>query len=534
MKKRPILLPLLLLLLLFSACGTDIFSLNPAGVPHTPSLDRNAEDATDIEVYDDYLEHIQVTTSAVIDDSRREVLRLSMRHPLTLNPLLNEDATVDRILRLIFEPLIILDENLRPTSHLAELEFSPDYSSVTLAIRNDAFWSDGMPVTADDLIFSVDMLRSAPETVIYHANVQNIAGISRINARTVQIRFYNASPLVGIDLNFPIIPRHHYQGQNRNSMTPLGNGPFLFESHTNMRNIMLAQNPASFRTLSHIQNIEVIFLPDAQTELYAFDQGRIDAIYLPLTEWVRHHSVRHPHYEIFPAMYFEFIGFNFRNEIFQNLHMRQGIAHAFNASEAVQAVYLTHAVRATSPIHPNSFMSGNVSGLRYDPVRARALLNAVPVDRPLTIIVNRDNPQRVSMGERLTGALNAIGMPARIEALHYEEYFARLDSGDFDLFIGGMNLALIPDVSIFFKPQEASLFIDDEVLQASFDAMESAGTQADYLTAVTRFQHDFAERLPVIGLAFRHSAVLTSTHITQNRAPAPDNILGWVNLWVIE
>jgi peptide/nickel transport system substrate-binding protein len=419
---------------------------------------------------------------------------------------------------------------------LAELEFTSDFSSVTVAIRNDAFWSGGTPVTADDLMFSVDVLRSAPANAIYRQNVANIAAVTRINSRTVQMRFYHPSPMVGIDLGFPIIPRHHYQGQNmnRHSMAPLGNGPFLFESYTPMQNVALAQNPTSFRQLSLIQNIEVIFLPDAQTELYAFDQGRIDAIYLPLTEWVRHHSVRHPGYEIFPAMYFEFIGFNHRNDIFDNLHVRQGIAHAFNADEAIPAVYLTHAVRAVSPIHPNSFVAGGASALQYDPGRARALLNAANITRPLAIIVNGDNPQRVSIGARLAASLNAIGVPARMEALHYTDYFARLEDGDFDLFIGGMNLALTPDMSVFFTEQEGALFIANETLQASFDAVQNAATQADYLQAISQFQQDFAAQLPVISLAFRHSAVLTNRHIAQNHAPAPDNVFGWVNLWQVE
>jgi ABC-type transport system substrate-binding protein len=230
-------------------------------------------------------------------------------------------------------------------------------------------------------------------------------------------------------------------------------------------------------------------------------------------------------------MYFEFIGFNTQNEIFQNIHMRRGVAHAFDADEAVSAVYLNHGVRTASPIHPYSFVSANVGGAAYNAARARALLNAVPIARPLIIIANEDNPQRVSIAESLAASLNAVGTPASALIVHYEEYFARLEDGDFDLFVGGVNLAFSPDVEFFFS---GGFYLEDYVLAEAFAAIKSAYTEYDYLRAVRQFQQTFAERLPVISLVFRHSSVLTNRRIVQHAAPPADNIFGLVNLWSIE
>ena len=516
-----------------TACGTDRITINPAGVVQRV----NPPAAPEIEEDEYVVDMLPITVPSVAapnPDSDR-TLRLSMRHPMTLNPLLNEDVTVARILRLIFEPLIVLDENLRPASHLAEIEMSSDFTSVRLAIRNDAYWSDGMPVTSDDLIFSVEKLRNAPENAIYRENVQNIARVTRVNTRTVQVYFYLPSIDAGIALNFPIIPRHHYNNQTNprstNNMNPLGNGPFLFESYRPMRNVTLVQNTGSFRQLSQIQEVDVVFIPDAQTELYAFDQGRIDAIYMPLTEWVRHHSVRQPGNEISPAMYFEFIGFNMQREMFQSQHNRQGVAYAFDADEAIRAVYLNHAVRAASPIHPYSFAAANVQGRAQDQTRARALIHAAFLEYPLEIIVNDDNPQRVAIAHRLTESLIAVGVPAVAEIVPYAEYFARLESGDFDMYIGGVNLAFIPDVRFLFS---GGFFPEIPALEEAFAAIEATFTEAAHFQAMEQFQQAFDARLPVISLAFRHSAVLTSPRVTQNVAPAPDNVFGWVNLWRIQ
>ena len=463
------------------------------------------------------------------------ILRLSMRHPLTLNPLLNEDATVAPILRLLFEPLVILDENLQPTGHLAHMDLASDFASATLTIRNDALWGDGMPVTADDLIFSVEVLRLAPDAVIYKRNVENIARVDRIDTRTVLITFERASITAAYSLNFPIIPRHYYQGHvNTRSplnMAPLGNGPYRFESVTPMQSMTLERNPYTFRR-AHIEQIDVLFIPDAITKLHAFDQGVVDAIRLPFAEWMKHHSVKPVNHEEFPAMYFEFIGFNFQREIFQDERTRQGIAHAFNTEEAMSAVYLHQAVRAVSPIHPHSWMHDDtITGPVYSPSLATQILRAVRPPEPLEILVNTEHIERVHIAERLSASLGTAGLPAKVVELPFDKYYNRLMYGDFDLFLGFMQLDFVPNFAFMF--QEGPLFGLDPVMEGLFASLSIASTESAYLQAVSQLQQGFVDRLPIISLGFRHSAVLTGTRVEQGRAPASDNVFAFANEWRI-
>ncbi|MCL2841089.1 MAG: ABC transporter substrate-binding protein [Defluviitaleaceae bacterium] len=528
-----LLITLSILIFFLTSCGGDHLRIGPSGMTQPAPVDAG--------LYDEY-EEVLDTETVPIDAyfmgmvEADEVLRLHMRPPMTLNPLLNEDVTVARILRLIFEPLAILDDELRITGHLASLDFASDFSGVMVTIRDDAIWSDGIPVTSDDLIFSVETLRTAPIQAIYRANVQNIASMERINAKTVQITFIQASITSGYALNFPIIPEHLYSGetnpQSERNMNPIGNGLFVFYEHTPIRSITLHRSNTSFRRRPQIEEIEVIFLPNTETDLYAFDRGRIDAIRLPLTEWAQHHTARTPRYEVFSAMYFEFIGFNFRNPIFRDIHTRQGIAHAFDIHEAVNAVYMAHAVPSITPIHPHSWAASDITAPTFDPARASALLGTLGQFQPLVILVNAENPQRVSMAGRLAASLIDAGVPAQVEILSSDEYFERLNSHDFDLFIGGANLPFAPDMQFLF--QSGGLFQHDAVLESHFSSMIIASTENAYLQAVSQFQQSFTERLPVIGLAFRHSAVLTNSRIINNINPAPDHIFAGINEWVIE
>ena len=515
-------------LFILTACSSLLNGESPYHYP--PGYEYEDEPLPDPQP----IQRTQAPAGFLPDDG---ILRLSMRHPLTLNPLLNEDVTVAPILRLLFEPLIVFDENLRPADKLAHMELASDFASAILTIRHDAIWSDGMPVTSDDLIFSVEVLRLAPDTVIYKRNVENIARIDRVDAKTVHIIFAQASITAAYALNFPIIPQHYYRGhinpRSPLNMAPLGNGPYILQSIVPMQSITLERNPYTFRNRAKIEQVQVLFIPDAETKIHAFDQGVVDAVRLPFAEWVKHRSIKPVNPEEFPAMYFEFVGFNFQRDIFNDIEIRQGIAQAFNIDEAMNAVYLHQAVRAVSPIHPRSWMHDNqVDGPGYDPARATQLLRFVNPQEPLEILVNTEHIERVHIAERLAAGLNAARLPAEVIALPFDEYYSRLTYGYFDLFLGGMILDFAPDFAFMF--QGGALFGIDLEMEALFAGLNIASTETAFLQAVSQLQQGFTDRLPIISLGFRHSAVLTGTRVTQGRAPASDNVFGFVNEWEIK
>ncbi|MCL2372417.1 MAG: ABC transporter substrate-binding protein [Defluviitaleaceae bacterium] len=517
---------ILILLLAFTSCTAGLGGITPSGIPQHPVEDL---DGVDYEA-----EPILVPEgTGLVASPHRNVLRLSMRRPVTLNPLLNEDVTVAQVLRLMFEPLVVLDEELRPSGHLAELEFASDFSAAYLTVRDWARWSDGELITADDIVFSVNTLRAAPAGAIYQPLLQNIAQVTQLTSRSVRVSFHEPSVIAGYSLGFPIIPRHFFEGHNAGSyrnMQPVGSGAFMFHSMQPMRLLTLVQNPHSHHQ-AQVGQVDVIFLPDRQTEFYAFDHGRIDALHLPFTEWVGRHGVRQVRHENIPAMYFEFIGFNFENEFFRSSTTRQAIAHSFNADEAVPAVYLAQAVRAAAPIHPLSWACSGVPGPAFDPARAAALLGYNRPEDTLVILANQESFQRVNIAHRLSESLNAIGLPATVRTVPMEDYIWQLENGWFDIYIGTVILSFAPSLHFLF--QSGGMFRYDPILEEAFHGMMAATSEAAYKQAVYNFSQTFMERLPVIGLGFTHSSLLANTRIAPGLHPSPDNVLGGAGHWEI-
>jgi peptide/nickel transport system substrate-binding protein len=475
-------------------------------------------------------------------------LRLSMRTPFTLNPLLNMDATVDNILKLIFEPLVILDENLKPADHLASYNFSSDYTSVNLTLRYDAIWSDGTPVTADDIIFSVSFLQNAPEGAIYKPYAANIAACEKLDTKTVKITFAAVSSGSAYMLAFPIIPQHYYRGEtnpaSKKNMEPLGNGLFMFSHIQPLVSLTLRQSPYPFRPQASIEKVEALFIADAETGLHAFTQGLTDAIAMEMTEWSKQTSVKKIRYEEYPAMYFDFIGFNFRHEWLAHKQFRQAVAHAFDADGHISRIYLTHAQRAATPVHPASWLyDETVPVYAYDMDLARSSLRLARQDLrtlligdqvPLRVLVNRENDQRVKIAESLVRALEELEIKMELEILPFEDFAEKLETGDYDIFVGSYHLSKVPDLTFAFHSGGNLLRYGDPDLDALLDAAKTAYSENEHIRVLSALQHHIAEELPVISLAFRNSAVLTDVRINGALNPSLWYSLAGVNGWRLE
>ena len=111
--------------------------------------------------------------------SKDAMLTLSMRIPETLNPLLNREETVDRILKLLFLPLLDFDESGKACPAVAQnWEFSADGRSLSMNLNSNIRWQDGTALTADDVVYSVNTLRNAPEDAVYKQVMNYVSGCS--------------------------------------------------------------------------------------------------------------------------------------------------------------------------------------------------------------------------------------------------------------------------------------------------------------------------------------------------------------------
>lgn len=493
-------------------------------------------------------------------------LSLSMRMPLTLNPLLNEDITVARILRLLYEPLIGLDEELRPTSKILQsFELSEDGTRATLTLRENLQWDNGSPITANDIIFSLNTLVNSSPYSIYRSAIQNISSFSIANEGRGVVIIYSqpTNYAFAYRLGFPVIPAHHFAGSGQflpsspANMSPVGNGPFRFVSMRPAQELVLTPNNLSLRTRANIGRIRVLITPDAQTDMNAFNNGLIDVLRLDNATQVVHTTTRSINETSYTNSHFEFIGFNFQNDVLARLPFRRAVAHSLNFAELLPAIYLDKATRASTPINPQAwFYDPNTFPYPFNPELAASLLNDAGLEYfsgdgrrgievggvvfefgPLRILVNEENPERIMMAEAISEALSGLYLNSEVVRLGFEEYTAALVSGNFDIFIGGFNMPIYADIGFAFSSEAIGGLnfssYASTVMDTLIEQVNSSITHQDFSRNTSELQHFFAYNLPAIGLVYRKSALLTAVEILGELNPGQANIYQNIHEWYL-
>jgi len=475
-------------------------------------------------------------------------INLTMRVPKTLNPLNNADVTVDAVLRLLFEPLAVLDDSMKPapnTMLVKSMELSADGMSVLVQLRGGVKWSDGTAITSADIAFSVETLRRAPEDAVYKDAVANILSVDAVDESTARINMIQPFGAVLYLLMFPIIPMHHYRGaqppagetpppNETNAFAPLGNGLYVFDSYTAAEKLRLKASDAALQGRPYIDEISVQMSPDRASDLNAFEQKLADVVMPEIRDWARYRSEQATRVAEYMTMYFEFVGFNFDKELMTNPLVRQLALFAVDAEGFIEGLYHESAMRARVPVNPLSWLHNQtLAAVALD----EAAMNAAAAGQAVTILVNEENAERVRVAERLEAVFTAAGAAVTLVSLPFDAYSARLAEGSFDIFVGGYNLAAVPDLSFMLHSQNIGttnlLRYSDERMDELLVNAANAVSEQDFLRAMQTLQAYIAERLPCVGLVFRKSAVLMDTRVIAEPKPAADDVYRGMKSWFI-
>ena len=176
------------------------------------------------------------------------------------NPYLAEDAANEEILSLIYPSLAVeqVDYQQHPPSFAPSLaeswDFSEDGLTLTFHLRSDAKWSDGVPVTSEDVLFSWRAQTSEALGWMWSDITDSIEAVEAPDAHTVRYRFTHRYPYQLMDVNDgPIIPAHAwadipFERWEETDWRELvvSAGPFLPGAHTPQQEIVLERNPLYF------------------------------------------------------------------------------------------------------------------------------------------------------------------------------------------------------------------------------------------------------------------------------------------------
>jgi peptide/nickel transport system substrate-binding protein len=369
-----------------------------------------------------------------------------------LNPLLDLGNPADRdVDRLLFSGLIKFDSQGIPQPDLAESwGVSADGTVYNVTLRGNANWHDGTPVTSDDVIFTLDLLRT--EYSDYSPDVRSLwdgVKVTRLNDKN--IKFVLTEPFVPfLDyLTFGVLPKHllgtvspDQLANNGFNLAPVGSGPYKFD-HLMVENgkitgLVLLASKAYYDQVPFVDQIVFRYYPSSQEALAAYQAGEVlgisqitpDVLPAALAETsLSFYSSRLPRVTL--------VLLNLGDSqlpFFQDKKVRNALMLDLNRQWIVDKLLQGQGIVADSPILPGTWAYyDGVEHIGFDPDEAVSELKAagyvLPPDGSVRAKDNvsmsftldyPDDNLHTQIAQAIQQDWGAIGVEVKLQAVSYE------------------------------------------------------------------------------------------------------------------
>jgi len=389
-------------------------------------------------------------------------------------------------------------------------EWSSDHKTLTFHLHENARWSDGVPVTADDVRWTWQA-ETSPEVAWQYAYMKEaIADVEALDAHTVRVRFKRVYAKQLLDLNEGgIMPRHAWaavpfsrwrQSADWFKHHLVVDGPFTIGSWTPQQEVVLVRNPGYFEPeRPYLDRVVMRIVPDQASILAQLDAGELD--FTPaISPADAPHITANPRLALLAYWYRTWvaIAWNCSHPPFSDPEVRRALGMALDRQAIAETIWGKFARVSESPILGAVWAyDRSLLPLPHDPEAARRILAAKGFTpgadgvlrrggKPFAfdLSTNTGNQQRVDALVMIQEQLRRIGVQAQPRQLEFNSLLARVDAGDFDASVMGTSMDTSLDLTTPFHSREIG----------STNVTRYANPEVDRLI-------DHAMSLPDIGLA---------------------------------
>ncbi|WP_315167603.1 peptide-binding protein [Metaclostridioides mangenotii] len=416
------------------------------------------------------------------------------------NPLLQDTTYDDAVIALTYNSLLKFDDKQNPQVDLADnYKVSDDKLSLTFELKDGVKWNDGKDLTVDDVAFTftsiadkdyqgssygdVEKLKGAKE---YHEEkVDKIEGIEVLDKKTIKFTFEEPySPGITNIGGMGIIPKHVWgevpigQWKDKKDLLtkPVGTGPYKVVSFTEGQDVQFEKNTDYFdgkvKTDKFI--FKVINEDTAQVELQNGSVDIIDASNLKKKDIdeLKSKDIKVISYE---NNLFQYMGFNLRNETFQDKNLRQAFLYAIDRNSMVDKLLEGNGEVIDTPMLPSSWAYPKESTLNnydYNIEKAKELLKKsgyVDSDKDgiledkdgkklkFTLTYPTGNQLREQTAPIIKENLKKVGVDIELEGMEFSALMDKVVANhEYELYLMGNNLPIDPDPKAYWHSTSAS------------------------------------------------------------------------------
>lgn len=424
----------------------------------------------------------------------------------SLNPLFAFDINESYITDLLYLSLVHHNWN----SDTGEIETSPmlakswewnsDSTTITIKLRDDVKWSDGVSVTSEDVLYTFDLSSDPVLDSRFFATFNNFyvnkdkhidltKTFEILSPYEFKIHFLPKSTPSLFNIDIPILPKHVFEKIVRKDMqnsganaNPVTDGPFVLTKWEQNQVVRLKANTDSF--LYEPGGIdEIIFkiIPDYSSRLLQIQNGEIDLVTDLRPDDIN--TIRSKsNLSVVPikGREYDYLGWNnldpnvyqknkkiVPNKFFGSSKVRKALTYAINRTEVIENFLLDYGEMAIGPVAPifKSIFDNSVVPYEFNPDKARKMLaeegwKPSPKDGILTknglrfsfnLVMGAGNPRREFAASIFKNNLRAVGIDVSVEKMEMGSFIQKLFSKQFDAWIAGWSVPIPIDLAPYWR-----------------------------------------------------------------------------------
>ena len=301
-----------------------------------------------------------------------------------LIPHISSDSASHEIAALVYNGLVRYNKDLVIEGVLADSwGISEDGLTITFHLRKDVKWHDGVPFTADDVMFTYKTMIDPKTPTAYSGDFLLVKKAEVVDKHTFRVTYNKPFAPALISWSIGILPSHLLAGKDitKSSLarSPIGTGPYKFKEWKTGEKIVLESNRDYFEGRPYIDKYAYRIIPDSATMFLELKAGGIDWMGLTPLQYKRQtdDSKIKKNFNKFKYLSFSYtyLGFNLLDQKFKDKRIREAISYAIDKQELIDGVLMGLGVVADGPYKPDMWAySQNVKKYPYNPEKARELL----------------------------------------------------------------------------------------------------------------------------------------------------------------
>ncbi len=406
----------------------------------------------------------------------------SIGAPTLFNDLYSTDTSSSNISDMLYDGLVIFNEKLEPEGAIAKKwEISEDGTVWTFFLNEGITFHDGEPLTADDVVFTYGIPLHKDYTGPRASDFEKIEKIEAVDEHTVKFTLKEPYAPFLSTASYGVLPEHILKdvpvgelGEHEfNTKSPVGSGPFKFEEWKEGQYVKVAANEDYYKGRPYLDSVTYKIVPDANALMAQLAAGDVHeaAVQSPdLATAKKLEDEGKINISTNLSLAYTYIGWNQKNELFQDVKVRQALTMAIDRESIIQAVLGGDGEIAHAPSSPLSWAyNKDVPKFNFNVEEAKTLLEEAGWTPggdgilqkdgkkfSFELKTNQGNKAREQIAQIVQQQLKEIGIEVKPKIMEWSAFIDDVNAPNwnYDAVILGWSLGVDPDPTALWHSKE--------------------------------------------------------------------------------